>query len=59
MTPYLDTIHAVSVPSIKEVWRATTSHQLEGFEHIYTLQKFQDGRAPSIKGNFGTRRLSI
>ena len=40
-----------SVPSIKEGWRTTTSDQPEGFEHIYTLQTFQDGRAPSIKGN--------
>ena len=35
------------------------SDQLEGLEHIHTLQTFQDGRAPSIKGNFGTRQLSM
>ena len=48
-----------SVPSVKEGWRATISDQPEGFEHIHTLQTFQDGRTPSIKGNFGTRRLSM
>ena len=48
-----------SVPSIKERWRAMTSDQLEEFEDVHTLQTFQDGRAPSIKGNFGTRRLSM
>ena len=48
-----------SVASIKEGWRETTSDQPEGLEHIHTLQTFQDGRAPSIKGNFGTMRLSI
>ena len=48
-----------SVPSIKEEWRATTSDQPEGAEHINTLQTFQDGRAPSIKGNFGTKWLSM
>ena len=47
-----------SVPSIKG-WRATSSDPPEGVEHIHTLQAFQDGRAPSIKGNFGKRRLSM
>ena len=48
-----------SVPSIKEGWRATTSDQPEGFEHIHTSQTLQEGRTPSVKGNFETRRLSI
>ena len=42
-------------PSIKKGWRATTSDQPEGADHINTLQTFQDGRAPSIKGNFGRK----
>ena len=33
--------------------------QREGFEHIHTLQKFQDGRASSIIRNFGARWLSM
>ena len=48
-----------SVPSIKEVWRATTTDQPEGLERIHTLQTFQDERAPSIKRNFETRWLSM
>ena len=44
-----------SVPSIKEGLKETTSDQPGGVEHIYTLQTFQNGRTPSIKGNFGTR----
>ena len=47
------------VPIIKEGWRATTSDQPEVVEHNHTLQTFQDGRTPSAKGNFGTRRLSM
>ena len=30
-----------------------------GVEHIHILQRFQDGRALSIKINFGTRRLPM
>ena len=48
-----------SVPSIKKEWRATPSDQPERFEHIHTLQTFQDGRAPSVERNSGTRRLSM
>ena len=33
--------------------------QREGFEHIHTLQTFQDGRASSIIRNFGARLLSM
>ena len=40
---------------IKEEWRAKTSDHSEGLEHIHILQTFQDGRAPSVKGNFRTR----
>ena len=48
-----------SVASTKEGSRTTTNDQLEGLEHIRTLQTFQDGRAPSIKVNFETKELSI
>ena len=48
-----------SAPSIKEGSRKTISGQPEVFKHINTLQTFQDGKTPSIKGNFGTRRLSM
>ena len=47
------------VSSIKEESRATNSDQLEGLEHIHTLQSFQDRRAPSIKGKFEPRQLSM
>ena len=49
----------LSVPSIKDGWRAMTSDQPEGFEQIHNLQAFEDGRTPSIKGKFGTRQLSM
>ena len=48
-----------SNPTIKEEWRTTTCDQADGVEHIHTLQRFQDGRALSIKINFGTRRLPM
>ena len=48
-----------SVSSIIEVERATTSDQPDGGEHIHTLQTFQYGRAPSVKGNSETRQLSM
>ena len=48
-----------AVPIIKEGWRTTTSDQPEGFEHIHTLKTFQGEKPPSIKGNFGTRQLSV
>ena len=48
-----------SNPTIKEEWRTTTCDQADGVEHIHTLQRFQDGRALSIKINFGTRRLPV
>ena len=54
-----DQVCQASVPSNKEGWRATTSDQPEKIQHIHILQTFQDGRTPSIKGNFGTRRLSM
>ena len=47
-----------SIPSIKEGWRTTTSDQPDLFQQIHTLQTFQDGRVPSIKGNIRTVRLS-
>ena len=46
-----------SVPNIKVGWKETTSDQPEGFEHIHTLQTFQDGRAPSIKGNWNEETI--
>ena len=36
-----------------------TSDQPEGSQHIHPLQTFQDGRVPSIKGNFVPKRLSM
>ena len=47
------------VPSIKDGWRETTTDQPEGFDHIHTLQIFQERKVPSIKGNFGKRQLSM